>query len=329
MTPLYAAALVAPAPGVATPLQPLDLVTRVEGREVRHAGELEGALASAGCAPVRLEVRRGPGKARTTLTLEGVPTCLPGGAPAMVPADPSVAAYVSKVDAGSPAQAAGLVRGDRLVSVNGKPIRAARDLNLVAGEFRPGKPVAIGLADGRTVTLRTGSEQVKDEMTREAIARPVIGFELEDQSGIDARTLVVKRVALRRGFVEVAGAGARLLGDMVRLTLLGIYRIVTLQISFKNVGGVLMLYKIASQAAEAGIEVFLSQMALISVNLGLMNLLPIPVLDGGHIVTAAIEGVTRRRLSLRAREAANWVGLALLLTLMVLAFANDVIRIWG
>jgi regulator of sigma E protease len=70
-------------------------------------------------------------------------------------------------------------------------------------------------------------------------------------------------------------------------------------------------------------------MALISVNLGLINLLPIPVLDGGHIVTALIEGATRRRLSLRARELANWVGLALLLSLMVLAFANDVIRIWG
>ena len=135
--------------------------------------------------------------------------------------------------------------------------------------------------------------------------------------------------SLQRGPREVARLAADQLTEVVRLTVLGIYKIATLQLSFKNVGGTLMLFQIASEAAEAGLKVFLFQMALISVNLGLMNLLPIPVLDGGHIVTALIEGATRRRLSLRAREAANWVGLALLLTLMVLAFANDVIRIWG
>jgi regulator of sigma E protease len=90
-----------------------------------------------------------------------------------------------------------------------------------------------------------------------------------------------------------------------------------------------MLFSIAGKAAEAGLGSFLFMMALISVNLGLMNLLPIPVLDGGHIVTAALEGLTRRRLSLRVREAANWVGLALLLCLMVLVFGNDIMRKWG
>ncbi len=329
VTPVFASALVAPAPGVASPLQPLDLVTRVDGREVHHAGELEAALAAAGCAPVRLEVRRGIGKARAPVALDGVPTCDAAGQRAILPADPSVSAYVSRVDDGSPAQAAGLARGARLVSVNGKPIRAARDLNAVAREFEPGRPVAIGLADGRTVSLVPVEEKFKDEVTREARSRPVIGFHLEDRSGIDTRALMAEEVPLQRGLGEQARLAAQQLTEVVRLTVLGIYKIATLQLSFKNVGGTLMLFQIASEAAEAGLKVFLFQMALISVNLGLMNLLPIPVLDGGHIVTALIEGATRRRLSLRAREAANWVGLALLLTLMVLAFANDVIRIWG
>ena len=329
VTPVFASALVAPAPGVASPLQPLDLVTRVDGREVHHAGELDAALAAAGCAPVRLEVRRGIGKARAPVALDGVPTCDAAGQRAILPADPSVSAYVSRVDDGSPAQAAGLARGARLVSVNGKPIRAARDLNAVAREFEPGRPVAIGLADGRTVSLVPVEEKFKDEVTREARSRPVIGFHLEDRSGIDTRALMAEEVPLQRGLGEQARLAAQQLTEVVRLTVLGIYKIATLQLSFKNVGGTLMLFQIASEAAEAGLKVFLFQMALISVNLGLMNLLPIPVLDGGHIVTALIEGATRRRLSLRAREAANWVGLALLLTLMVLAFANDVIRIWG
>jgi regulator of sigma E protease len=329
VTPVYAAALAAPAPGVASPLQPLDLVTRVDGREVRHAGELEAALSAAACAPVALEVRRGIGKARAPVVLQGVPTCTAGGERAVQPADPSVSAFVSRVDPGSPAAAAGLARGAQLVSVNGKPVRAGRDLNAVAREFEPGKAVAIGLADGRTVTLVPAEEAFKDEVTREPRRRPVIGFHLEDRAGIDTRALVAEEVALRRGPVEVARLAAEQLTEVVRLTVLGIYKIATLQLSFKNVGGTLMLFQIASDAAEAGLKVFLFQMALISVNLGLMNLLPIPVLDGGHIVTALVEGATRRRLSLRAREAANWVGLALLLTLMVLAFANDVIRIWG
>jgi regulator of sigma E protease len=329
VTPIFASALVAPALGARSPLEPLDQVTRVNGREVRHAGELEAALAAAGCAPVALEVRRGVGKARTPLALDGVPRCVSGGGSAILPADPSVSAYLSRVDDGSPAAAAGLARGDRLVSVNGKPIRAGRDLNAVARDFQPGQPVAIGLGDGRTVSLLPGEERFKDEVTRESRSRPTIGFHLEDRAGIDTRALLAEEVTLRRGPGEVLRLATEQLGEVVRLTVLGIYKIITLQLSFKNVGGTLMLFQIASDAAEAGLKVFLFQMALISVNLGLMNLLPIPVLDGGHIVTALIEGATRRRLSLRAREMANWVGLALLLSLMVLAFANDVIRIWG
>jgi regulator of sigma E protease len=329
VTPVYATALAAPAPGVASPLRPLDLVTRVDGREVRHAGDLEAAVLAAGCAPVSLEVRRGVGKARAPVTLAGVPTCGAGGVPAILPADPSTSAWVSRVDAGSPAAAAGIEPGARLVSVAGLPIRAGRDLNAVAREFVPGKPVAVGLGDGRTVTLVPAEERFKDEVTKEPRTRPIIGFHLEDRAGIDTRALVAEEVSLQRGVVELGRVAWQQLGEVVRLTVLGIYKIVTLQLSFKNVGGTLMLFQIASEAAEAGLKVFLFQMALISVNLGLMNLLPIPVLDGGHIVTALIEGATRRRLSLKAREAANWVGLALLLSLMVLAFANDVIRIWG
>lgn len=329
VTPVHASALAAPAPGTASPLQPLDLITRLDGREVRHAGDLEAAVSAASCAPVTLQVRRGQGKARTPVTLADVPTCAAGGGPAILPADPSTSAYVSRVDDGSPAALAGIQRGARLVSVAGRPIRAGRDLNAVAREFVPGKPVAIGLGDGREVTLVPGEEQFKDEVTREPRSRPVIGFHLEDRAGIDTRVLVAEEVPLQRGLAELARVSGQQLTEVVRLTMLGIYKIATLQLSFKNVGGTLMLFQIASEAAEAGLKVFLFQMALISVNLGLMNLLPIPVLDGGHIVTALIEGVTRRRLSLRSRELANWVGLALLLTLMVLAFANDVIRIWG
>jgi len=128
---------------------------------------------------------------------------------------------------------------------------------------------------------------------------------------------------------EVARNAAANLREVVRLTVLGIARIVTGQISFKTVGGPIMLFSIAAQAAEEGLERFLFTMALISVNLGLMNLLPIPVLDGGHLATSVVEGVMRRRISIRAREIANIVGIILLVTLMIVVFKNDIVRLMG
>ncbi len=329
VTPMFASALAAPAPGVESPLEPLDLVVKVEGQAIRHAGELSAALAAAGCAPVSMEVRRGAGLQRPVVALSGVPSCAPGGDPAVLPADPTVSAYLARVDQGSPAEKAGLRRGDALAAVNGHPVRSYRDLNTLAREFKPGTPVTLALLDGRALTLTPEGEPFKDELTREARTRPVLGFHLEDRVGLDVAALVVEEVELRRGLVEITGLASAQLWEVVRLTVRGIGKIVTGDISFKTVGGPIMLFSIAAEAAEAGLGTFLFQMGLISVNLGLMNLLPIPVLDGGHIVTAALEGLTRRRLSLKVREAANWVGLALLLTLMVLVFGNDIMRMWG
>ena len=86
------------------------------------------------------------------------------------------------------------------------------------------------------------------------------------------------------------------------------------------------MYDIASRAAELGFEYFLQIMALISINLGIMNLLPIPVLDGFHILSAGFEGIRGRPMSIQARTIANYIGLAMLLTLMVFVFKNDFVR---
>jgi regulator of sigma E protease len=117
-------------------------------------------------------------------------------------------------------------------------------------------------------------------------------------------------------------------GEVVALMAVGLVRLIEGKISFKTVGGPIMIFDIAGKAARKGWENFLWIMALISINLGLLNLLPIPVLDGGHILFIAIEAVKRKPVSLRAREIASLVGLSLLILLMIFAFKNDIERYW-
>jgi regulator of sigma E protease len=339
VTPYYVPALVAPArPGSAGGLEPFDLVVAANGTPVRHLGELKKVTEANRCAPLDLEVVREapvplPGATLASfesVRLSNVPACAKDGSPAFLPADPTVSTFIAAVVPGSPADVAGLRRGDALAAINGTPVRSfLRDVNALGREFKIGTPVQLELADGRTTTLVPGKETYVDEITKDRMERIALGFHPDRRSLVEPRALLVAEVPLQRGIREMASLASRQLSEVVRLTVLGIQRIVTGQISFKTVGGPIMLFSIASEAAEEGWASFLFKMALISVNLGLMNLLPIPVLDGGHIAQAMVEGVTRRPLSIRTREIANIVGIILLFTLMVFVFKNDIVRLMG
>jgi regulator of sigma E protease len=338
VSPHYPVALVAPArPGVAGPVEPFDLVVSAGGKPVRHWGELRRAVDAARCGAIDLEVIREkpialPGATvarQESIPLAGVPTCA-GGEPTLLPADLTLSTFIAAVAPGSAADKAGLRRGDAIVAMNGKRVRSFLQINAVIRELQVGKPVPIALADGRTVTLVPGSETYVDDVTKEQREAIALGFFPEQRRGlVDLEARLAATVPLARGVPEVAAVAGRELWRVVRLTALSIQAIATGKLAFKHVGGPIMLFQIASEAAQEGWRIFLLQMALISVNLGLMNLLPIPVLDGGHIAQAGIEAVTRRPLSVRTREVANVVGLVLLLTLMVFVFRNDIVRVFG
>ncbi len=337
VSPAWPSAVVAPVlAGSAGPLAPFDLVVRAGGTPVKNMGDLDRVLRASPCAPVDLEVLRetpvgAPGVAVSSYTpvkLDAVPTCV-DGRPAFVAADPLVSAFVAEVVPGSPADLAGLRRGDAIAAVNGRPVRSFRELNQQSAEFLSGKAVKLDLAGGRVAEIVPIDQEYVDEMTREPRRRVVLGF-FPDQRGLVAsKALMAQEVALSIGVGEALGTAVGHLGEVVRLTALGIARIVQGEISFKTVGGPIMLFQIAAQAAQEGWSSFLFKMALISVNLGLMNLLPIPVLDGGHIVATAVEAATRKPLSLRTREVANMVGILLLVFLMIFVFKNDIVRLMG
>lgn len=230
--------------------------------------------------------------------------------------------YVARVAPGTPASEVGLRRGDKVVSIDGKPIASWQQVERVQREYKD-KPFELGVVrDGEASSL-TMAQAAKTEVD-ELRDRPITVYSFGAYGGLPAlaapvvdvpfRPLLAAQMAVSSTW-EVASKIAR-----------GIGMIVTGQIAFKNVGGPLQIYDIATKAADQGWEIFLHTMAMVSINLGLVNLFPVPVLDGGHIVQAGVEAVRRRPLSMKAREITNAVGFAMLLTLMVFAIKNDVVR---
>jgi regulator of sigma E protease len=128
------------------------------------------------------------------------------------------------------------------------------------------------------------------------------------------------RYAMHKALEETVGVS--------RFVLVGIMRVLQGRVSLKSLSGPITIYEVAGEEGRKGADYFVWLMAFISINLGLLNLLPLPVLDGGHLMFFAIEGALRRPLPLRVREVAHIVGMAILLTLMALVFKNDVEKRW-
>ena len=115
-------------------------------------------------------------------------------------------------------------------------------------------------------------------------------------------------------------------GEYSVLTLVALYKMVTGDISPKNLGGPLLIAKLAGEQARQGVWSFLFFVAILSVNLGVLNLLPIPILDGGHLFFFLLEGMRGRPVALRHRERAQQVGVFILILIMIYAFYNDIAR---
>jgi regulator of sigma E protease len=127
-------------------------------------------------------------------------------------------------------------------------------------------------------------------------------------------------LAVSRAFVQTY--------EYSKLTLIGLYKMITREVSPRNLGGPILIAQLAGQQAQEGIGSFLAFLAVLSINLGVLNLLPVPVLDGGHLFFFAVEAIIGRPVSLKYREKAQQVGIFLLLLLMIFAFANDIFRLF-
>ncbi len=229
----------------------------------------------------------------------------------------SVDGIIAAVEPDSPASARALqVNGHRVVAVDGKPLQLASDLPLALAQNVDDIHV-LGLVD-KAGNGATFSLYLQPAKRRELGGQKIVGATLTSAMG-GAATLtrdvgVVE--AFRRAIVGT--------GETIRGVAMGYVMLFTGQVGLDQLGGPVMLANIAGEAARSGVSVFVGTMALISVNLALLNLLPVPILDGGHILLFTIEAIRRKRLSVEARIRATKIGLFFVGGLMLLALFNDV-----
>lgn len=219
---------------------------------------------------------------------------------------------IGRVAAGSAAEKAGLKPGDRIVRIMDREIEDFRDISTIVS-LRPGEVLPY-------VIERNGGRFEQDIAAGERIEKDRFGTIYRiGLLGVGTSSVTLKPV----GVLESPLVGFKQMIDVTRTGLDGMGQIITGRRPVSEMGGPLKIADISGQAAMMGVPSFLFFMALISINLGFINLLPIPVLDGGHLFFYAIEAAQRRPVSAQVMEWAYRSGFALLLSLMLLVTIND------
>jgi regulator of sigma E protease len=227
---------------------------------------------------------------------------------------------VGQLQPGYPAEQGGIRPGDVIVAIDGLTIRRFEDVQQAVG-LAPGKPMTIVVRrSGAEVTLHVTPKRI--EQTDRFGNRSAVGRLGITHSGIG----YIKLGPL----AALAQAGAET-WDLSVVTLQGIWQMVIGMRSSDELGGPLRIAQMSGEVAQLGLVAQLRWLAILSINLGLLNLFPVPVLDGGHLLFYAAEAVRGKPLGPRAQEYGFRIGLALVLTLMVFATRNDLMHlgIWS
>ncbi|MDB5934469.1 MAG: rseP [Massilia sp.] len=218
---------------------------------------------------------------------------------------------IEQVIAGGPGEAAGLKTGDIIATIDGKPVADGMAL-IETVRASQGRPLALGGQRG-AATFAATVTPVFDPKARVWAIR--------------IATSMIERVTISAGPLEALAKGVRKTWDTSVLSVKMIGKMITGEVSLKNVTGPITIADYAGQTARMGLEVYLGFIAFVSISLGVMNLLPIPVLDGGHLLYYSLEVLTGRPLPERIGAYAQRAGVGLLVLLMALAVFNDLARL--
>jgi regulator of sigma E protease len=313
-------------PAAQAGLQRGDLVVRVGDRSVDDTEELQIALLRqfSDDGVIRLRVRRDGGERSLTLRVDQDRRAMtePGKLLPGLGFDLATWNAVTRIHdapADSAGARAGLKAGDRLLAVDGQPIANRMDfISAVSGA--PGREISIEVQrGGERLRIATPVPRVIEQ------GKPIgrLGISLEEGAQSWPAGLVETH---RSGPIDAFTGGVAKTWEMSSLTVQMLWRIVTGQVSAKNISGPISIAEFAGISAYLGLTAFLAFLAIISVSLGVLNLMPVPLLDGGQIVYQLVEAVKGTPLSERAQLFGQQVGIALLVVLMSLAFYNDISR---
>jgi len=231
---------------------------------------------------------------------------------------PALTPKIGEVLPDTPAARAGIRAGDVVVRIGGKGITTWEELAAGIRETGAGKDMGM--------TIRRGEEEIRVTVTPEIReGRSVFGERVDGPKiGVVASKDVIKR---KMNPVAATVRALRETGRIVSLTVLTVVKLVMRVLPSDTLGGPILIAQIAGDQARQGISPFAYFLGLLSVNLGILNLLPIPILDGGHLLFFSIEALRRKPLSPQARAMAQQVGLAVILMLTALVFYNDIARL--
>ncbi|MDJ0764602.1 MAG: RIP metalloprotease RseP [Myxococcota bacterium] len=315
-------------------LVPFDLVTSVNGTPVPRFLDMEQKLVAAAGSTVTLAVRHlkpdakpnfSPFSDQFTDQVDTVTLHLPDGLTSVGDLGLDRALdYVAYVTPGGAAEKIGLKRGDRLVSLDGETYPMGQIF--VALSKHPEKSRVLAWQRNGEVFERSFKPKFipAGEAGELGIGRDTYDNGFWGLAGERILPTAVPNPALVGGALKYALAetwgGIRLIGIGIKLLFQG-------KVSLRSLGGPIMIGQIAGQAGQQGPSTFFWMMALISLNLGILNLFPIPVLDGGQIVFILVEAITRRPISRIIKERVMLAGIAMILLLMVFATWNDIARL--
>jgi regulator of sigma E protease len=293
-----------------------DLITAIDGKKVSDwETVLNRVIISAGNRVDLTVLRQGQSLNKTVDVIE-IPE-LQGG---FVGIEPMLFlgnnAAIDGIAASGPAAKAGLKAKDVVLSVDGKTVADWIDLSSKVNQSA-GREVALKIRRGSKVLNLKVTPEYNDEAKRW-----LIGIIKDRRSGVEMTTV-------RYGIIDSIVYGTKENIKLIALTFGVLKRLVTFNLSYKVLGGPVIIAKASAAAAASGLSHFLYFLAFLSMQLAIINCLPIPVLDGGHLMFLGIEAVRRKPVSLRIRQTASQIGFFLLIALMIVITWNDINKLFN